>query len=178
MNKTAPALIVLSLLLFWTCESAYSFNIKSRYATIHYSNKELLHDFNDALYLSRSLRRIVNRRSVDMVEDEVSAKIDAIIEKAESVLDMFPNNFHIHIVLLSSRRKVSNVFKEKYGKTVDHIAFYSLSEKVIYISVDNTNIRVLAHEVGHAIVNHYFKVRPPYNIHELLAQFTEKHITD
>jgi Zn-dependent membrane protease YugP len=44
--------------------------------------------------------------------------------------------------------------------------------------VKDTKLRVVAHEVGHAIVDQYFMVRSPYNIHELLAQFTEKHITD
>ncbi len=36
----------------------------------------------------------------------------------------------------------------------------------------------MAHEIGHAIVDHYFKVRPPYNVHELMAQFVEKRISD
>jgi len=178
MNKTALTLTALFLLLFWTCGPAYCFQLKSRYATVHYSSKKLLRDFNDELYMPRSLSRSVRRRSVVLLEDEVLAKVDVIIEKAESVLDMFPNKFHVNIVLLPTRRDVAKVFKEKYGKKVKHIAYYSLSEKTIYISVNNTSIRVLAHEIGHAIVDHYFKVRPPYNIHELLAQFTEKHITD
>jgi predicted metalloprotease len=61
---------------------------------------------------------------------------------------------------------------------VNYLAFYSLSKKTIWISVDDANLHVLAHEIGHAVVDHYFKVRPPYNIHELMAQFVEKHITD
>ncbi len=137
-----------------------------------------MHDFNDQIRLGRKLSHIAKRRNIITVEDEVLAKIDTIIEKAEVILDMFPNNMKITVVLLPGSRDVSRVFKQKYGKNVDHIAYYSLSEDTIYISVNDAKLRVLAHEVGHAVVDHYFKVRPPYNIHELMAQFTEKHITD
>ncbi len=91
---------------------------------------------------------------------------------------MFPDKMLITLVLLPDDDDVSDVYKIKYGKKQDNIAFYSLSEKTIYISVDDTNLRVLAHEMGHAVTDLYFKVRPPYKIHELMAQFAEKHITD
>ena len=176
MRKT----VSFSLLLFVLCFPAPGFTLeaKSRYATLHYSTKRLLSDFNDQIRVGRKLNYIVRKKNIVTVEDEVLAKIDTIIEKAEVILDMFPNNLHIHIVLLKNSREVSRIYKQKYGKKVNHIAYYSLSEDTIYISVNNANLRVLAHEVGHAIVDHYFKVRPPYNIHELMAQFTEKHITD
>ncbi len=29
-----------------------------------------------------------------------------------------------------------------------------------------------------SVVDHYYKMPTPYNIHELLAQFAEKHVTD
>lgn len=152
--------------------------LQSRYVTLRYSNKQLLHDFNDALVLSRKLRYYLGKKNIVTVQDEVLAKLDVLIEKAEVVLDMFPPNLHITIVLLAERKDVGRMYKSKYGKKANHIAYYSLKEKTIYISVDDTKLRVIAHEIGHAIVDHYFKVRPPYNIHELMAQFTEKHISD
>ncbi len=118
------------------------------------------------------------RKNVVTVADEVLAKLDIIIEKVQIVLDMFPDFYHVRVVLLPDDDDVSRIYKRKYGKRANHIAYYSLSEKTIYISVDDTNLRVVSHEVGHSVVNHYFKVRPPYNIHELMAQFAEKHVTD
>ncbi len=150
----------------------------SRYVTLSYANRQLLREFNDDVVLNRRLRYYMSRKNVVTVRDEVLAKLDVIVEKAEVVLDMFPNNLHFKVVLLPSSRAVSVVYKQKYGRGVDDIAYYSLSEKTIYISVSDANLRVIAHEIGHAVVDHYFKVRPPYNVHELLAQYTEKHITD
>ena len=143
-----------------------------------YAGQQQLDDFNDQVELSRKLDQFLRKKNILTVEDEVLAKIDTIFEKAETVLDMFPDNLHIRIVLLDSADDVARIFKEKYGKDANHIAYYSLSEDTIYISVDNARLEVLAHEMGHAIVDHYFDVRPPYNIHELMAQFTEKHISD
>ena len=176
MNKT----VVFFLLLFILSlpSSAHSRVVKSRYATLHYKTKRLLNDFNDQIRLGRKLNFMVRKKNIVTVEDEVVAKIDTIIEKAEVVLDMFPDNMHIHVVLLETSGDVNRIYKQRYGKKANHIAYYSLAEDTIYISVDNAKLRVFAHEIGHAIVDHYFKVRPPYNIHELMAQFTEKHITD
>jgi len=37
---------------------------------------------------------------------------------------------------------------------------------------------VLAHEIGHVVVENYFTISPPQRIHEVLAQFAERHVTD
>ncbi len=146
--------------------------------TLHYSSKQFLHNFNDQIRLSRKLNFIARKKNIVTIKDEVLAKIDTIIEKAEVILDMFPDNLHIHVVLLETSNDVNRIYKQKYGKKANNIAYYSLVEDTIYISVDDAGLRVLAHEIGHAIVDHYFKVRPPYTIHELMAQFVEKHIGD
>ncbi len=171
-------LAVILLYAFLFPATAFCKEARGRYTTLRYSEPELLDEFNSSIRLNRELRYYVSKRNIVTVEDEVVAKIDTIIEKAEIVLDMFPENLHITVVLLESSGDVGRAFKEKYGKKANHIAFYSLSEDTIYISVDDARLRVLAHEIGHAIVDHFFKVRPPYNIHELMAQFAEKHITD
>ncbi len=151
---------------------------KSRYVTLSYSDKQLLRDFNDELILGRKLRYYLREKEVVTVQDEVLAKLDTIIEKAEVVLEMFPDGLHFTVVLLPSQKEVDAMYLAKYGQKASHIAYYSLQENTIYISVDDIDLRVIAHEIGHAIIDHYFKVRPPYNIHELMAQFVEKHITD
>jgi len=159
-------------------DNAYGLEQKSRYVTLWYADREVLEEFNDNLRLNRKLRNSMRKNNVLTVADEVLAKTDIIVEKVQIVLDMFPNTYHIRLVLLPDSDDVARVFKKRYGKNVNHIAYYSLSEKTIYISADDTRLRVLAHEIGHSVVDHFFKVRPPYNIHELMAQFAEKHVTD
>ncbi len=121
---------------------------------------------------------MMRKKNVETVEDEVLAKADVIIEKVQVVLDMFPDKLHVTLVLLPDEGDVAASYKKRYGKHQENIAYYSLSAKTIFISVDDTKLRVLAHEIGHAVCDQYFKVRPPYKIHELMAQFAEKHVTD
>ena len=151
---------------------------QSRYITLRYSSAEVLREFNDQLDLTSKLNQYIRKKNVVTVEDECLAKLDVVIEKAQAVLDMFPEKMHITVVLLRSQQDVSAMFMQKYGKQAKHIAYYSLSEDTIYASVEDASLRVIAHEMGHAIIDHYFQERPPYHIHELMAQFTEKHITD
>jgi len=152
---------------------------QSRYVTLLYADQVILQDFNSNLELNGKLDYAMRQKNVITVADEVLAKSDIIIEKVQIVLDMFPDNYHIQLVLLPTVADVAAVYKQKYGKDVNHIAYYSISEKTIYISVVDACLRVLAHEVGHSVVDHYFQqIRPPYNIHELMAQFAEQHVTD
>lgn len=152
--------------------------IKGRYGTLHFNNDELLKEFNEQIDLNRKLSYYMRKKRIVTVGDEVMAKLETIIERVEVVLDMFPDNLNINVVLLPDQSDVSRMFLQKYGKKANHIAYYSLSEDTIYISVDDARLRVIAHEIGHAVVDHFFKVRPPYNIHELMAQFAEKHVDD
>jgi len=177
MNKIPIVIAGFLLLLLFSASPAISAQGQSRYVTLKYSSKELLRSFDDQIYLGSSLGRMMPKSTVT-VEDEVLAKVNLVVEKAETVLDMFPNNLHFTMVLVSDSDEVSKVYYRLYHRNVNYLSFYSLSKKTIFISVDDANLHILAHEIGHAIVDHYFKVRPPYNIHELMAQFVEKHISD
>lgn len=175
--KSDPAAIVIIGIFLLIGGPSHSF-AQSRYVTLSCGDPKILREFNNNLFLGRSLSRSLKRKNLITIEDEVYAKVDLIVEKVESTLDMFPDKLHFKLVLLPTAREVSGIYKKNYGKSVNHIAYYSITQKTIYISADDTRLRVLAHEIGHMIVDHFFKVRPPYNIHELLAQFAEKHVTD
>ncbi len=178
MNKAVYAAICLFILPLLLPSASAGQEIKTRYATIYFSDYDLLRSFNKKLYLGRRLNYLLRNRRLMNVSDEVGAKVDIVVEKVETVLDMFPQFVRFSLVLLPSAKDVRRVYYKKYGRRVDHIAYYSLSEKTIYVSVRDVNLRVLSHEIGHMIVDHYFKVRPPYKIHEVLAQYAEQHVTD
>ena len=171
-------LALLFVLILFHPLTAVAEQLKTRYATVHYAETELLYEFDDELYIGRQLGRMLKgMRSVSR-QDDIKNKIDLVVEKVELVLDMFPATIHFTLVLLPSRKDVQKIYRDKYGKEVDHIAYYSLTEKTIYIAVDDASLRVFSHEVAHMIVDHYFEVRPPYRIHEVLAQYAEEHVTD
>ena len=174
-----PAIGLLFTLSGTFCVSClHAYELKARKATIIYDSPDDLEEFNYNIYLSRSLGNLLKSRRVVTMEDEVRAKVDILVDKVGSVLDMNPKNLHFTLRIYPSTKGVHDVYMKSYGRKVNYIAFYSMSRKTMYLAVNKVNLRVFAHEVGHVVVDHYFKVRPPYKIHEVMAQYAEKHITD
>lgn len=154
-----------------------AFELDSRYATITYHNPRALKKFNNKLYMG-TLRSMVKRQGPDTIEQEVVAKINVIVEKAMGVLDMYPSPLKFSIVIEPDEEAVQRHFQRLYKIDVNYIAFYSPGKNRVFYSADNGRLRVVTHEIGHVIVENYFKVSPPQRIHEVLAQYAEKHIND
>ena len=172
-------LSLISLLLFlasgtvpFTSQSA---EIKTRFGTITYDSPDALREFNHELYMGRLKSRISDS---DTLEGEVKHKIEYIVQKVMLVLDMQIPKLEFQIVVHPSEDGVQADFKRLYGIDVNYIAFYSPTQNIVFYSADNSNLRVVAHEIGHVIAEHYFQVSPPSRIHEVMAQYAEKHVTD
>lgn len=160
-----------------TAMSASAAEVKTGYATVIYERGELLRRFNKEVSLGSLSYLMRNRQSIT-VEDEVRNKVDAVVERVMSILDMHPKEIAFRIVLLPAAADVHRVYKTRYGLTVDYIAFYTPRDKIVYLSVDDIDLSVLAHELTHMVLDHYFGISPPAKIHEVLAQFVETHLKD
>lgn len=170
--------VLFFLFFIFGITASHGFELQARKATIVYDNPDDLEEFNYNIYLGRGLGNLLKSRRVVTMEEEVRAKVDILVDRVGSVLDMNPEDLKFTLRLFPDTKGVHNVYMKNYGRKVNYIAFYSLSQKTMYLAVDKVNLRVFAHEVGHVVVDHYFKVRPPYKIHEVMAQYAEKHITD
>ena len=112
------------------------------------------------------------------LQNQVSEKIDIIVERVKTILEMHPRNFKVAIHILSDSDKVKAIYRKKYHQDVDFIAFYSPIEKTIYIAADDSKSNILAHELAHAIIDQYFGVAAPVKIHEILAQYVDENFEE
>lgn len=152
--------------------------LKTKYVTVQYAGPELLSEWHGRIALGKKGHAEDSRMTgSSSVEDELPAILDALVERVESALEMFPARLHISIVLLEDAGAVAAVYLQKYGKEIDNIAFYSLSADTIYIGVEDMHFGVLVHELSHAVIDHYFDYRLPYDVYELMAQYTENQIS-
>ena len=151
--------------------------IKTQYASVSYEKDEMLQTFNKRLYMG-GFRFLLNEKRPLTVEDEVKNKIDLVTVKAEEILEMFPPHLQYSMTLLENMDQVRDMFMKFHNLDWKRPGLYSPVNDTVYLSVKNSNLKVVAHEIGHVVVNKYFKVRPPVKIHELLAQFVESHIDD
>jgi hypothetical protein len=151
--------------------------LETRYATIVYDNENLLREFNRGVRL-RGLSYLMGNKTNLTMADEVRNKVDIIAERVQLVLEMYVKTLKFRIVLLSSAREVRRVYRGKYGRDADFISFFAPGEKTIYLSTDDADLRIFAHEVGHAVIDQYFRVSPSVKIHEMLAKYAETHLDD
>ncbi|MEW6586435.1 MAG: hypothetical protein AB1442_12595 [Nitrospirota bacterium] len=165
------------LFVFMACSLSWANEIKSRYTTIVYPNEDLIRRLNKEIALG-SLSYLLKSRTSFTLEDEVKNKIDIIVERVENILEMFPRDVKFTLMLFSSDDEVQALYKTKYGKSVDFIAFYSPRDRTIYLSAKDIDIGVLAHEIAHVIIDLYYGISTPTKIHEVLAQYVETHLKD
>ena len=169
------------VLFFWVIISlpldCFALEINSEYAVIEYPSPKVLKDFNYELYMGR-FKYNIRSKSNDTIEDEVKNKIDFVVEKVMKVLNMYLPEIKFKIQIYPTKRGVQEEFKRIYNAKGNYIAFYSPSKNKVFFSANNAELRVVAHEIGHVVAENYFKVSPPQNIHEIIAQYAEKHITD
>jgi len=169
--------VLFALVLMVPVQDCFAFEIISEYAIIEYDSEKALKTFNRELYMGR-FKYDIRQKGNDTIEDEVKNKVDFIVEKVMRVLNMYLPELKFKIRIHPSKRGVKEDFKRIYNMKVNYIAFYSPSENTIFYSANNAELKVVTHEIGHVVAENYFEVSPPQNIHEVIAQYAEKHITD
>lgn len=176
----SPLIVALGLaiMLLLPAFPVQAAQLSTRYATLNYSSEEQIHRLNRELVLSRNLAHLLSRRKIITVNDEVAAKIDIIFDQVQVVLEMFPPDLKLEIKLFLTAKEAQNELFEKYGKKVDFISFYSRRENTLYLAAVHGRLGVMAHELAHVVVEHYFDKATPVKVHEVLAQYAEGHITD
>ncbi|MCW7755077.1 hypothetical protein OOT00_13895 [Desulfobotulus sp. H1] len=168
-------IFLLSPCFFWiTAPRTLAYELKTAYANIIYQDMETLERFNRRINLGR-LRFHMPQTDGSTME-EVKAKVDLITHRVQSVLDMYPDQMRYNIYLLANQKEVMDTYQTLYRSQRNFTAFYSPQLNTVYISPDRLNITILAHEIGHVVVENFFDISPPERIHEVLAQFAERHL--
>ncbi len=177
MQIKLPIAFLTVFFIFTFSSIASEYELKTTYVTISYSSADSLRKFNKTISLGSLSYLLKNRHGITS-EDELKNKIDVLIERVESVLEMFPSHVKLTIALLPSENEVQGLYRSKYGKNVDFIAFYSPRDQTIFVSVKDVDLGVLAHEIAHAVIDFYYGMATPSKIHEVLAQYVESHLKD
>lgn len=178
MNKYPFFILALLLLADLFLPAKLYAGHKNKHVTLQCASEQLLRAFNEKLKLGPKLSYLMKNQDIVTVEDEVTAKLNVIIEQAKVILDMYPKDLHINVIILPTTNACSDHFASKFGHQGEQIAYYCLSEDTIYISAEDARLGVIAHELAHAIVDFYFSKQPPYHVHEMMAQSVETHIED
>ncbi len=110
--------------------------------------------------------------------ERISAKFDLLVLRTQEILDMYPDDFHVNIVIYEHDDSLAERYQEIKGERIDLYSFYYYNNNTIYTSQCRLTANVMAHEIGHAVCNNYFVILPPAKIRELLSQYVDVHLKD
>lgn len=109
---------------------------------------------------------------------KIAYMMEKLMKRAEEILDMFPNRMTLNIRIFKTRDGSNAEYAKIFKTEADYKSFYIYKYNTIYISEEDMADNVMAHEMGHAIVDHYFAVLPPEKIRELLASYVDLHLEE
>lgn len=102
--------------------------------------------------------------------------VDALFNEVSGILDMHIYSYHGTIKVCPNKEELERVFYDIFKYELKAESFYHHMENTIYINAENLKPGILAHEMAHAIITHYFVVVPPVKAQEVLSGYVEYNI--
>ena len=112
------------------------------------------------------------------ISEKVKRKFDIIFKKAEDILNMYPRGIKVKINIYLNKKQLDKAYHKLFKQKNRAISFYVYKTNTIYTSVQHISEGVLAHEMGHCIIDHYFVILPPSKVQEILAIYVDTHLKD
>ncbi len=177
-------IILVSLLLLYpftglSADDTVWQSIETKHTIIDYQSPEDLKTFNKKVvyYSARwSLKSLFSPSDSNSLTDKLKKKVDALCERVQEILDMRKRMNKVIINISHDEKQLNAAFYKIFKKKCPFRACYIYEYNTIYINADDLNEGILAHEMAHAIIDHYFKVRPPKATAEILARYVDRHL--
>jgi len=118
------------------------------------------------------------RDSLDSVPMRVADRMDLLFRRAGDILDMHPPDMHINVKIFKDRDDLADEYHRIFRRRERLRSFYIYKLDTIFTSETDISDSVMAHEMGHAIVDHYFVIMPPEKVKEMLASYVDLHLDD
>lgn len=183
-SKAAAWIFYAALLVCISIRAEYAFaqagTYTSRFASIHYQDPGQLD------LLARKIRPNPLTVSLNQIftgshraTDEVKAGryVDQLFQRVQAVLDMPKHDMKFQIRLYRDQNDLSAVFEEITSRHTQVPAFYWKETNAIYLNLETISAGILAHEMAHAVIAHYFIISPPEKISEVLCQYVEREVS-
>lgn len=155
------------------------FTVKSAYMKINCDNAV------DLKAIGRKISRrglfasgIYDPNPVSAPAEKIAYMLDRLLKRTKEILGMWPENFNLEIRIYKDRDQLDGEYCRIFGTKPGYKAFYIYKYNTIYTSEEDISDSVMAHEMGHAVIDHYFSAIPPAQIREVLAEYVNLHLED
>jgi hypothetical protein len=154
--------------------------VTTKYTILEFNSTEDITAFNDAIAFEahNSLTSIFNSPTLIDIKTDLARKIDLLFEKVRLILDMRKPMKKVTIRVHSNDEQLKDSFQKTFKQQDSPRGWYLFENNTIYLNVQDVHEGMLAHELGHAIIDHYFAVKPPRATAEILAKYVDRHLFD
>lgn len=153
--------------------------LETMYALILYQTPVDLARFESKIRYSYSgggLKSLLGSSKSKESGQRVGRKIDAIYERVQEILDMNARIKKVTIKIYPDKGALAAVYKRLSGRGLNIRAWYIYDYNTIYLNAKDVHEGIVAHEMAHSIIDHYFSARPPRATAEILARYVDKHL--
>jgi hypothetical protein len=150
--------------------------IESEHFTIEYKNGIDLNALADGLKVSATDEQLTGLKiDRSSPEKQLASKIEILFNRAGDVLDMHVYSLKSNIKVFADHHQLVDFFHTMFQGNLPcmGLSFYLVDYDSIYVSAASFRREILGHEMGHAIMSHYFVVQPSIRIQEVLAGYVE-----
>jgi hypothetical protein len=154
---------------------------ETKHTIIQYQSFEDLKDFDDNISFSSGgslFGNLFSSSDSNNPAGSLAKKLDSLYERVQQILDMRGNLKKVRINIYSNSTKLHEIYRNIVGGECRVRAWYIFEVNTIYINNEDIDSGMLAHEMAHSIIDHFFAVRPPEASAEILAVYVDQHLED
>ena len=187
LKKSPFAIILLCIYFLFLCNTASAEppddiiwkSLETKHTIIHYQNEKELKKFHvriDYGPKSRGLKRLFSSSAPDNLEEIVIEKVDILFKRVQKILGMRKKMEKVNVNVYQDKDQLHKAFMMIYRTKCHLRAWYRYKNNTVYVNVRDLHEGMLAHELAHAIIDHYLLVRPPRATAEILARYVDSHL--
>ena len=153
---------------------------QSRFFSIHYQEPGQLERFAQKVQpgaLTLSLNQIFTGNTKLTPEAKAGRYVDQLFQRVQATLEMVKPGLKVEIRLFQDQAALSEAFEKITGKPTRAPAFYWQETNTIYLQMEQISIGILAHEMAHAVISHFFIIDPPEKVSELICQYVDREVS-
>lgn len=98
--------------------------------------------------------------SKEKFNEIIGEKTDAVFLAAQQILDMNKKFSPVNIILYPDSRTLKKAYRRIYHTECTIRAWYAFQDNTIHLNIRDLHVGILAHEMAHAMIDHYLAVRP------------------
>jgi hypothetical protein len=154
-----------------------SSTIEGEHLSVQYQEGVDLNTILDQLKISSVDEQLTNIKiDRSSAQRQLLSKLEILFSRSGDLMDMHIYSYKGAIKVFTNHQKLQEFFKSLFKDNelpCTGYSFYSADYNSIYISSENFKREIIGHELGHAIMTHYFVVQPSIKIQEVLAGYIE-----